>query len=170
MLFRSPVVLALPEDMLTDRVSIADAGRYKPAQPSPGAAQMQELRDRLSHAKRPLMILGGGGWSAQAVGDIRSFAEAMNLPTGCSFRCQDLFDNLHPNYAGDVGIGINPKLAARVKNADLLLVVGARLGEMTTSGYTLLNIPVPQQTLIQDRKSTRLNSSHIQKSRMPSSA
>ncbi|HNB26787.1 MAG TPA: thiamine pyrophosphate-binding protein [Alphaproteobacteria bacterium] len=143
-----PVVLALPEDMLTDRVGIADAGRYKPVRPAPSAAQMQELRDRLSKAKRPLMILGGGGWSAEAVADIRAFAEAMNLPTGCSFRCQDLFDNLHANYAGDVGIGINPKLAARVKNADLLLVVGARLGEMTTSGYTLLDIPVPQQTLV----------------------
>ncbi len=143
-----PVVLALPEDMLTDRVGIADAGRYKPARPSPSAAQMQEMRERLAKVKRPLMILGGGGWSAEAVADMRVFAEAMNLPTGCSFRCQDLFDNLHPNYAGDVGIGINPKLAARVKNADLLLVVGARLGEMTTSGYTLLDIPVPQQTLI----------------------
>jgi len=143
-----PVVLALPEDMLTDRVSVADAGRYKPVQPSPAAAQMQELRDRLAQAKRPLAILGGGGWSAAAVADIRAFAEAMNLPVGCSFRCQDLFDNLHANYAGDVGIGINPKLAARVKNADLLLVVGARLGEMTTSGYTLLDIPVPQQALI----------------------
>ncbi len=143
-----PVVLALPEDMLTDRVGIADAGRYKPVRPAPSAAQMQELRDRLSKAKRPLMILGGGGWSAEAVADIRTFAEAMNLPTGCSFRCQDLFDNLHANYAGDVGIGINPKLAARVKNADLLLVVGARMGEMTSSGYTLLDIPVPQQSLI----------------------
>ena len=97
---------------------------------------MQELRDRLSRATKPLMVLGGGGWSAQAVADIRGFAEAMNLPVGCSFRCQDLFDNLHSNYAGDVGIGINPALAARVKNADLLLVVGARTGEMTTSGYT----------------------------------
>lgn len=143
-----PVVLALPEDMLTDRVSVADAGRYRPVRPAPSVDQMQELRDHLAKAKRPLMILGGGGWSAEAVADMRAFAEAMNLPVGCSFRCQDLFDNLHPNYAGDVGIGINPKLAARVKNADLLLVVGARLGEMTTSGYTLLNIPVPQQSLI----------------------
>ena len=143
-----PVVLALPEDMLTDRVGIADAGRYKPVRPAPSAAQMQDLRDRLAKAKRPLMILGGGGWAAEAVADIRVFAEAMNLPTGCSFRCQDLFDNLHANYAGDVGIGINPKLAARVKHADLLLVVGARMGEMTSSGYTLLDIPVPQQTLI----------------------
>jgi acetolactate synthase-1/2/3 large subunit len=143
-----PVVIALPEDMLTDRVGVADAGCYKPVQPAPSAAQMQNLRDRLAKAKRPLMVLGGGGWSSEAVADIRAFAEAMNLPTGCSFRCQDLFDNLHANYAGDVGIGINPKLAQRVKNADLLLVVGARMGEMTSSGYTLLNIPVPQQNLV----------------------
>ncbi len=143
-----PVVLALPEDMLTDRVDVADAGRYKPVQPSPSAAQMHDLRDRLDEAKRPLMILGGGGWSPEAVADIRAFAEAANLPVGCSFRCQDLFDNSHQNYAGDVGIGINPKLAERVKNADLLIVVGARLGEMTTSGYTLVNIPVPKQKLV----------------------
>ena len=143
-----PVVLALPEDMLTDRVDVADAGRYKPVQPSPSAAQMHDLRDRLNEAKRPVMILGGGGWSAEAVADIRVFAEAANLPVGCSFRCQDLFDNGHQNYAGDVGIGINPKLAERVKNADLLIVVGARLGEMTTSGYTLVGIPVPKQKLV----------------------
>jgi acetolactate synthase-1/2/3 large subunit len=143
-----PVVLALPEDMLTDRVDVADAGRYKPVQPSPSAAQMHDLRDRLDEAKRPLMILGGGGWSPEAVADIRAFAEAANLPVGCSYRCQDLFDNGHQNYAGDVGIGLNPKLAERVKNADLLIVVGARLGEMTTSGYTLLGIPVPKQKLV----------------------
>ena len=143
-----PVVLALPEDMLTDRVDVADAGRYKPVQPSPSAAQMQHLRDRLGKAKRPFLLLGGGGWSAPAIADIRAFAEAANLPVGCSFRCQDLFDNEHQNYAGDVGIGINPKLAERVKNSDLLIVVGARLGEMTTSGYTLVNIPVPQQALV----------------------
>jgi acetolactate synthase-1/2/3 large subunit len=143
-----PVVLALPEDMLTDRVDVADAGRYKPVQPSPSAAQMHDLRDRLDEAKRPIMILGGGGWSVEAVADIRVFAEAANLPVGCSFRCQDLFDNGHQNYAGDVGIGINPKLAERVKNADLLIVVGARLGEMTTSGYTLVGIPVPKQKLV----------------------
>jgi acetolactate synthase-1/2/3 large subunit len=143
-----PVVLALPEDMLTDRVDVPDAGRYTPVQPAPSAAQMHDLRDRLDEAKRPFMILGGGGWSAEAVADIRAFAEAANLPVGCSFRCQDLFDNSHSNYAGDVGIGINPKLAERVKNADLLIVVGARLGEMTTSGYTLVDIPVPKQKLV----------------------
>jgi acetolactate synthase-1/2/3 large subunit len=109
---------------------------------------MHELRDRLRKAKRPFMIIGGSGWSAAAVADMRAFAEAANLPVGCSFRCQDLFDNSHPNYAGDVGIGINPRLAERVRNADLLIVVGARLGEMTTSGYTLVDIPVPRQTLV----------------------
>jgi acetolactate synthase-1/2/3 large subunit len=143
-----PVVLALPEDMLSDRVDVADAGRYRPVQPSPSAAQMHDLRDRLDEAKRPFMILGGGGWSAESVADIRAFAEAANLPVGCSFRCQDLFDNDHQNYAGDVGIGINPKLAERVTHADLLIAVGARLGEMTTSGYSLVNIPVPKQGLV----------------------
>ncbi|HEX6118482.1 MAG TPA: thiamine pyrophosphate-binding protein, partial [Dongiaceae bacterium] len=95
-----PVVLALPEDMLTDRVDVADAGCYRPVRPSPSTAQMDEVSSRLNEAKRPFMILGGGGWSAQAVEDIRTFAEAANLPVGCSFRCQDLFDNGHRNYAG----------------------------------------------------------------------
>jgi acetolactate synthase-1/2/3 large subunit len=94
------------------------------------------------------VILGGGGWSAKACADIAGFAEANNLPITNSFRCQDLLDNEHPNYVGDVGIGINPKLAERVRQADLLLVVGARLGEMTTGGYTLIDIPVPRQTLV----------------------
>ena len=143
-----PVVLALPEDMLTDTVDVADAAHFKTVRPHPGADEMAELRERLSQAKRPLAILGGGGWDAKAVDDIRAFAETMNLPVGCAFRCQDLFDNTHPNYAGDVGIGINPRLAERVKTSDLLLVVGARLGEMTTSGYTLLDIPTPKQPLI----------------------
>ncbi|MEZ5830441.1 MAG: thiamine pyrophosphate-binding protein [Dongiaceae bacterium] len=143
-----PVVLALPEDMLTDRVDVSDTGPYKPVRPSPSSAQMQDLRARLERAKRPFLILGGGGWSAEAVADIGDFAESANLPVGCSFRCQDLFDNGHENYAGDVGIGINPMLADRVRNTDLLIVVGARLGEMTTSGYTLLDIPVPRQDLV----------------------
>jgi acetolactate synthase-1/2/3 large subunit len=143
-----PVAIALPEDMLTDVVETADAGHYVLARPNPGPEQMAELRERLARAKRPFMILGGGGWDAKAVDDIRAFAETMDLPVGTSFRCQDLFDNTHRNYAGDVGIGINPKLAERVRNADLLLVVGARLGEMTTSGYTLPAPPVPKQPLI----------------------
>lgn len=143
-----PVVIALPEDMLTDRVAVADAGPYKIVRPHPGAADLAAMRDRLAAAERPFMILGGGGWDARAVTDIAAFAEANDLPVGASFRCQDLFDNAHRNYAGDVGIGINPALAERIRNADLLLVVGARLGEMTTSGYTLVEVPRPKQTLI----------------------
>jgi len=114
----------------------------------PGPGQMAELRKLLAGAKAPLVILGGGGWSAKASADIAAFAEINSLPITNSFRCQDLMDNQHPNYAGDVGIGINPKLAERVRGADVLLVIGARLGEMTTSGYTLIDIPRPRQTLV----------------------
>ena len=143
-----PVVIALPEDMLTDHAEAEDVAPYKIVQPYPGVADLEAMRGLLSHARQPLMILGGGGWTAAAVDNIRMFAEANHLPVGTSFRCQDLFDNSHPNYAGHVGIGIDPALGERVKNADLLLVVGARLGEMTTSGYTLLDSPVPRQKLV----------------------
>jgi acetolactate synthase-1/2/3 large subunit len=121
---------------------------YKVSRAHPGETDMGEFRTLLSKAQRPLVILGGGGWDAEAVADFRAFAEANNLPVGCAFRCQDLFDNTLPNYVGDVGIGINPKLAQRIKESDLLIAVGARLGEMTTSGYTLIDIPVPAQKLV----------------------
>jgi acetolactate synthase-1/2/3 large subunit len=143
-----PVVIALPEDMLTDHAEAEDVAPYKIVQAHPGVADLEAMRGLLGNARRPLMILGGGGWTAAAVDNIRLFAEANHLPAGTSFRCQDLFDNAHPNYAGHVGIGIDPALGERVKAADLLLVVGPRLGEMTTSGYTLLRVPVPAQTLI----------------------
>ncbi len=143
-----PVVIALPEDMLTERAAVPDAGRYRPARPHPGDADLESLMALLARAERPLMIVGGGGWSAQAVTDIMAFAEANDLPTGASFRCQDRFDNTHPNYVGDVGIGLSPALSERVKNADLLIAVGPRLGEITTGGYTLLDIPVPRQPLV----------------------
>lgn len=143
-----PVVLALPEDMLTDEVEVHDANHYKVSRPHPGPEEMAELQSLLAKAKRPLVILGGGGWDSQAVTDFRAFAEKANLPIGCAFRCQDLFDNTSDNYVGDVGIGINPKLAQRIKDSDLLIAVGARLGEMTTSGYTLIDIPVPAQKLV----------------------
>ena len=143
-----PVALALPEDMLTDVVEVADAGPYQPFQAHPGPQDLARLQELLSQAERPLMILGGGGWSVKSTEDIAAFAEANGLAVGTSFRCQDLIDNRHPNYAGDVGIGINPKLAERVRSADLLLVVGARLGEITSSGYTLFEIPRPRQALV----------------------
>ena len=145
---RGPVVLVLPEDMLAEEAAVHDAKRYVPAEPHAGADEMQKLHKLLAAAKRPLAILGGTGWTREACNDFQRFAEAQQLPVGCAFRFQDLFDNNHANYVGDVGIGINPVLAERVKMADLLLVVGARLGEMTTSGYTLLESPVPRQKLV----------------------
>jgi acetolactate synthase-1/2/3 large subunit len=102
----------------------------------------------LAAAKKPLVLLGGGGWDEQACADIQRFAEANQLPVSCAFRFQDLLDNEHPHYIGDVGIGINPKLAARVREADLILAIGPRLGEMTTSGYSILQAPVPAQRLV----------------------
>jgi acetolactate synthase-1/2/3 large subunit len=143
-----PVVLALPEDMLTATAEVADAKRYEPVQAAPSPAQLAQLRDMLAAAKRPLLLLGGGGWNAPACDDIRRFAEANRLPVSCAFRFQDLFDNRHPHYIGDVGIGINPKLAARVKASDLVIAIGPRLGEMTTGGYTLFEAPRPQQPLV----------------------
>ena len=143
-----PVVLALPEDMLTHKATVADTRAYVPTQGAPSAPQIAQLRQMLAEAKRPMLLLGGGGWNEQATSDIRKFAEANKLPVGCAFRFQDLLDNSHPNYIGDVGIGINPKLAARVKEADVLIAIGPRLGEMTTSGYSIIASPVPQQRLV----------------------
>jgi acetolactate synthase-1/2/3 large subunit len=143
-----PVVLALPEDMLTTMAAVADTGSYQAVQASPSAAQMDTLRAMLAKAQRPVLLLGGASWNAQACADLRRFAEANALPVACAFRFQDLLDNDHPQYIGDVGIGINPKLAARISNADLVIAIGPRLGEMTTSGYTLLAAPVPRQQLV----------------------
>lgn len=143
-----PVVLALPEDMLEATARVADAPHFQTIQAHPGAEDLARLRQQLAAAQRPLVILGGSGWNQDACAQIRQFIEANELPVACAFRFQDLFDNRHPNYCGDVGIGINPRLAQRIREADLLLVIGARLGEMTTSGYTLLEVPRPRQQLI----------------------
>jgi acetolactate synthase-1/2/3 large subunit len=145
---KGPVVLALPEDMLAQTAIAADTDPYQEVAAHPGAGDIARLRALLGAAERPLAILGGSGWNAQACADLRRFIEANGLPAGCAFRFQDLFDNTHAQYAGDIGIGVNPKLAQRVKDADLLLVIGARLGEMTTSGYTLLAVPRPAQKLV----------------------
>jgi acetolactate synthase-1/2/3 large subunit len=145
---QGPVVLALPEDMLVTKAAVADTRRYQPVQASPAQAQIDALRAMLAEAKRPLVLLGGSGWTEQACADIARFAEANRLPVACAFRFQDLLDNDHPNYVGDVGIGINPKLAARVRDADVLIAIGPRLGEMTTSGYSIIEAPVPRQRLV----------------------
>ena len=143
-----PVVLALPEDMLVATAEVADTRRYQPVQASPSLDQIERLRTMLAESRKPLLLLGGGTWSEEACADVQTFAEVNALPVACAFRFQDLLDNDHPHYAGDVGIGINPKLAARVKEADLIIAFGPRLGEMTTSGYSLLSSPVPQQRLV----------------------
>jgi acetolactate synthase-1/2/3 large subunit len=143
-----PVVLALPEDMLTRTTGAPVLPRAVPAQAWPAPGGLRDLRAMLMAAQRPLLIAGGSGWDAQAAGALQRFAENWQLPVGCGFRFQDTFDNRHPLYAGDVGIGINPKLAARVREADLILAVGVRLGEMTTGGYTLLQAPRPTQKLV----------------------
>ncbi len=143
-----PVVLALPEDMLRETVVAADSRPVVPAETHPAPEAMAELARRLGEARRPFAVLGGSGWDEAACDRFRAFAERFDLPVGSAFRCQDYFDNGHPNYAGDVGIGINPKLAARIGEADLILAVGARLGEATTGGYTLFEAPHPRQTLV----------------------
>ena len=143
-----PVVLALPEDMLREPAAVADAERYKTIQALPGAADLAKLREMLAASKKPIMLLGGSTWNAQAVADITAFAEANKLATATSFRCQDRFDNLHACYVGDLGIAPNPKLAARIQEADTIIAVGPRLGEMTTGGYMLLDVPRPKQKLV----------------------
>jgi acetolactate synthase-1/2/3 large subunit len=143
-----PVVLALPEDMLTEDV---DAECLPPAPRSmaaPDERALETLREMLGGAERPFLLVGGGGWTPDAVRDLQAFVEATGLPVGASFRSKDLFDNLHPQYAGDVGIGPNPKLAERIKASDLVIAFGPRLGEMTTSGYSLLRAPLAEQPLI----------------------
>jgi len=143
-----PVVLALPEDMQTEMAPPSNAGRYQRVAANPGEFDMHKLRDLLGKAKRPFMMLGGGGWNKQACDDMLAFARAFNLPVGTSFRCQDLIDNRDAHYVGDVAVGMNPKLQERIKASDLLLVVGARLGEWTTVNYTLIDIPRPVQKLV----------------------
>lgn len=143
-----PVVISLPEDMLTSVVDAPAALAYTSVETSPAEAELDRLEALLNAAKRPIAILGGTRWDFQAVQEITRIAEAWSLPVGCSFRRQMLFDHLHPNYAGDVGIGINPKLATAIKQADLVLLIGGRMGEMPSSDYTLLKSPYPDQTLV----------------------
>jgi len=145
-----PVVLALPEDVLREMVENPPASILPNLVPAshPGEAEMRDLAMRISRAERPVMILGGTRWTDQAVRQVERFAERAQIPVGCSFRRQMLFDHLHPSYAGDVGIGINPSLAAEIKNSDLVVLIGGRFSEMPSSGYTLLDIPCPQQPLV----------------------
>jgi len=143
-----PVVIALPEDMLTERVAVANAPPFEPVETWPGASEMMKLQKLLWAAERPIMLLGGSRWSPAAHAAIGRFAERFALPAVTTFRRGPLFDALHSCYAGDLGIGPNPKLIARIKAADLVLMVGGRLGELPSQSYTLFDIPGPQMTFV----------------------
>ena len=143
-----PVVLALPEDMLTDPTEARDARPWQVVKTSPAAADIAQVGDLLATAEKPLIIVGGSGWSDTTRLQLQEFAETHALPVANSFRCQDFFDNEHGNYIGDFGLGINPALIDRLQAVDCLLVIGARLGEMTTGGFSLIDIPNPAQRLI----------------------
>jgi acetolactate synthase I/II/III large subunit len=145
-----PVVLVLPEDMLIQQVAvdIAPLPKVKPVEAWSDPGALRTLRSMLLESQRPIVIAGGGGWTPQAAQALQRFAENWQLPVANAFRYQDTFDNFHPLYAGDVGIGINPALAKRVQDSDLVIAIGPRLGEMTTGGYTLLQAPRPKQKLV----------------------
>ena len=143
-----PVVIALPEDMLTDMVQVADAKPYSVTEIHPGADALRELKARLDKAERPVLIIGGSRWNEQAVRDTVTFAEQWQLPVYCSFRRQMLFPATHANYGGDLGLGVNPKLLARIKASDLVIVLGGRLSEIPSQGFELFDIPMPQMDMV----------------------
>lgn len=143
-----PVVLALPEDMLHARATIEDAPRWEGVEIWPDPFRLGRLRALLADARRPFVIVGGSGWTAGACADLARFLEAFDLPAAAGFRRQDLIDNEHPCYVGDIAIGPNPALVERIRSADLLIVLGSRLSEMTTQGYTLLGVPKPGVPLV----------------------
>ena len=143
-----PVVLALPEDVQAGRADVKDGKPYVNVEAKPSSEDMALFRTMLEKAAKPLVIVGGTPWTVAASMDLVSFAENNNLPVANEFRCQDYIPNLHPNYVGDVGIGTDPNLAQLVRESDLLVLLGARMGEMATGGYKLLNIPCPDQKII----------------------
>ena len=143
-----PVVLALPEDMLSDAAEVAAGPRVEPTESAPTPDQIERLSDHLTRAKRPMLVLGGSRWTAEARRDVHAFAERCDLPVAASFRRQDLFDALHPNYAGDIGLGPNPALAQQIQKSDLIILLGARFSENPSQGFKLLGVPKPTQKLV----------------------
>src|SRR5271165_2046825 len=143
-----PVVIALPEDMQRERIAVADAPPFEPLETWPGQTDMVKLQKLLWGAQRPIVIAGGSRWSETACAALARFAERFALPVATTFRRAHLFDALHPSYAGDLGLGVNPKLLARIKSADVVVVIGSRMGEVPSQGYTLFDLPGPKQTLV----------------------
>lgn len=143
-----PVVVALPEDVLSAKAAVPDAESFRRVAAHPGADDLARLVAMLEASERPMVIVGGGGWDAGACRDFQRFVEAFDLPVAAGFRRQDILDNHHPNYVGHAGLGPNPKLVARIRAADLVLAIGPRLGETTTAGYTLFEVPRPAQRFV----------------------
>jgi acetolactate synthase-1/2/3 large subunit len=143
-----PVVVALPEDMLRETADVGDARPHAVPSPSPGAADLERVRELLAGAARPLIVVGEGAWSAQAGEDVVTFAQGADIPVAASWRCQDYVDNTAPVYAGHAGLAMDPALSARIRDADVLVALGGRLGEIPSAGYTLLDAPVPRQRLV----------------------
>ncbi|MEE8392739.1 MAG: thiamine pyrophosphate-binding protein [Rhodospirillales bacterium] len=143
-----PAVLSMPEDLLGQSCGPVEATPMSVERPGPKPGDMERLHRMVADCRRPLMMVGGGGWTAKAIRDIHAFAAANRMAVCCSFRRHDLFDNRHPGFIGEMGIGPDPALIERFREADLLIVAGARLGEMTTQGYTLIEAPKPRQALV----------------------
>jgi len=143
-----PVVIALPEDMLSESAEVRDAPLVTPVPIWPGLAQMAELQKMLWKAERPIPILGGPGWTERASAAFARFAERFDMPVVASFRRASAFDGEHENYAGEIGLSANPKLKARIESADLIMLVGGRMSEAAAQGYTLFDIPEPRQRLV----------------------
>ena len=143
-----PVVLALPEDVLAEQADVADGARVEAPRVAPAADEMARLRELLAAAERPLVVVGEGGWTAETSRDVQAFCEANALPVACAFRCQDYVDNRSPSYVGVLGVAMDEAIAARLRDADLVLAIGGRLGEVPTRRYSLLEPPDPRQTLV----------------------
>ena len=143
-----PVVIAIPEDMLVERIAVDDAPPFAPIETSPGAGEMQRFAELLSGARAPIVILGGSRWSQEGCDRMAAFAQRYALPVCTTFRRGHLFDQTHPCYAGDLGIGPNPKLLERIKSSDLVIAIGGRLGELPSQHYTLFDIPGPQMPFV----------------------
>jgi len=143
-----PVVVAIPEDMLVERIAVSDAPPFALIETAPGPAEMAKFAQLLAAARAPIMLLGGSRWSQEACDRVGRFAQKYTLPVCTTFRRGHLFDHIHPCYAGDLGIGPNPKLVERIKSADLVIMIGGRLGEIPSQGYTLFDIPRPQTPFV----------------------
>jgi acetolactate synthase I/II/III large subunit len=143
-----PVVVALPEDILFGSGLAPDAVPSRPSQSAPAAGDMDALHALLAQARQPLLVVGGAGWDEQACAQLQAFAQVNSIPVAAAFRRQDLCDNRMAHYIGQIGLGISPQLAERVKAADLLIAVGTRLSEVSSGGYTLVQSPLPTQTLV----------------------